>query len=97
MPDRPDLSAQVLKPAELTALLSATKAPPKALMAKYYRTPWFLALKRWHIERVGHCMICRATTGLTLHHNTYRRLFAELDGDVLVVCQRDHRKIHGKG
>ena len=93
---------------EILALLGAKKVPPKALMAKYYKTPWFRALKAWHIgghssgqqylKGKGHCMICRATVGLTLHHNTYRRLFAELDGDVLVVCaSRCHRRIHGRG
>lgn len=83
---------------EILALLSAREAPPKPLMAKYYKTPWFKALKASHIERTGHCMIWQAhTEGLTLHHNTYETLFAENDEHILVVCGRCHRKIHGKG
>lgn len=97
-PPRCDPFAQGLATPDVLALLvDSRNAPPKALMARYYRTPWFRALKAFHVERVGHCQIWQEhTTGLTLHHNSYRRLFAELDGDVLVVCQRDHRGIHFK-
>jgi len=33
---------------------------------------------------------------LNVHHNTYKRRGHELGSDLLVLCQKCHKKIHNK-
>ena len=66
----------------------------------------YLQSKHWRedvrpaaIERADRrCQLCGRKTGvpwpLNVHHNTYDRLGAELDSDVIVLCQRCHERHH---
>lgn len=66
----------------------------------------YLASDQWAERRayfiaraMNRCQLCNAPGGpgggsLHLHHRTYARLGAELDVDVIVLCQRCHNTHH---
>lgn len=39
----------------------------------------------------GKCQICNSPENLNTHHRTYERLGKELDGDLIVLCQKCHK------
>lgn len=42
------------------------------------------------------CQKCKAEgVPLDVHHKNYRRLFWERSGDLVVVCRKCHKKMHG--
>ena len=81
-------------------LVTATRAPTKQAQARYCHTPHFRALREAAVEVYGTCVLCGRTpesTTLTIHHRNYRHLFEEdIQKDVVLICQRCHRKYHGK-
>lgn len=49
------------------------------------------------LDRRGRrCELCRATSRLQVHHNTYERVGAELPDDLVVLCNACHARHHGK-
>jgi phage terminase large subunit GpA-like protein len=47
------------------------------------------------IRKAGYrCHQCGNIGKLQCHHFSYARLGAELDSDLLVVCEKCHKKIH---
>ena len=40
------------------------------------------------------CALCADTEKLNVHHNTYERLYEELDTDLVVLCERCHKTHH---
>ena len=49
------------------------------------------------LERAGHqCQLCRSSVKLNAHHNTYERLGAELDTDIIILCGKCHDVFHAK-
>ena len=58
----------------------------------------------WKVRRLralalakNHCQVCRATTHLDVHHNTYERLGHEADDDLFVLCRSCHDLFHNDG
>jgi len=41
------------------------------------------------------CAVCTAREHLEAHHRTYARLGQEQPGDVVVLCSKCHRRLHG--
>jgi len=77
---------------------TATKPPTKQAQAKYHKTQHWANLVQAATELYKTCAICGKGKNLTVHHRGYARLFCEhLTEDVVLVCQRCHRKLHGKG
>tara|TARA_R110000751_G_scaffold7190_4_gene29743 strand:+ start:2474 stop:2824 length:351 start_codon:yes stop_codon:yes gene_type:complete len=87
---------------EALILLTCKRATDldKSLQAKYHKTPHFRELSRQAQELYSTCALCgRADdkAALTVHHRRYTTLFAEdLTRDVVLVCKRDHARIHRK-
>ena len=47
------------------------------------------------IRKAGYrCQQCGSIGRLQVHHNAYNRLGAELDSDLLVVCEKCHKNLH---
>jgi 5-methylcytosine-specific restriction endonuclease McrA len=46
-------------------------------------------------QRAGwQCALCSSSTGLEVHHRTYRRLGSEDPSDLVVLCSHCHRTHH---
>jgi 5-methylcytosine-specific restriction endonuclease McrA len=61
----------------------------------YIRSEAWKARKAEAIHKAGYkCSKCGNIGKLECHHNAYNRLGAELDSDLLVVCEKCHKKIH---
>ena len=85
---------------ELKELLECKRAPDRKLQAKYHKTAHFQRVKDVAKELHNGCQLCNSSKleGLTFHHTTYETLFREnIVTDGILVCQRCHRKLHGKG
>jgi hypothetical protein len=63
---------------------------------RYLRTPEWRRTRAAALLRAGHaCSLdVTHTAQLEVHHRTYERLGAELDGDVTVLCRACHRRHH---
>ena len=47
-------------------------------------------------ERAGNrCQLCNSKENLQTHHRTYERLGDEEPGDLIVLCEKCHKKFHG--
>jgi len=46
-------------------------------------------------EQAGECAVCTSHNALEVHHRTYARLGRERPEDLVVLCSRHHRMIHG--
>jgi len=53
-----------------------------------------IVIKQW--KKYGYlvCDICQEEGRLNLHHKTYKRLGKERLGDVFMICNDCHKKIH---
>lgn len=67
-----------------------------ATYGDYLRSEHWADVKRrfWASRLAKHCLGCGATSGLVLHHRTYKRLGAEHLGDLVLVCRDCHQDIH---
>ena len=67
----------------------------------YHKTDHFKSLKELAVDTYGTCVACGrvpSTTPPTVHHRHYKTLFCEdVLKDVCLLCNRCHRKVHGKG
>ena len=45
----------------------------------------------------GRCQVCNSRIRLDVHHRTYRRIFKEEIGDLVVLCRRCHTVFHENG
>lgn len=63
---------------------------------KYIASPEW---KKKRDERIkldnNQCQICGSKTKLEVHHLTYDRVFQEDMDDLITLCDRCHRKVHG--
>lgn len=76
------------------------------LLARWFpvRYETYLRSARWQRKaraarkKAGQrCQLCnRPGFPLEVHHRTYERLGFELPGDLLALCQRCHRRHHGR-
>ena len=62
---------------------------------EYIQSPAWQRKARAVKEQAGVCAVCTRTTGLEVHHRTYVRLGREHPSDLVVLCERHHRLIHG--
>jgi 5-methylcytosine-specific restriction endonuclease McrA len=63
----------------------------------YIHSEAWKARKAEAIRKAGYkCSVpdCKAYNRLECHHLTYQRLGNELDSDLLVLCEKCHKKIH---
>ena len=81
-------------------LLKCTRATEKRIQAQYHRTEHWKRLVEAAVALYKSCVMCGRpgeNGSLTVHHRTYKNLFSEdLCEDVVLVCQRCHRRYHGK-
>jgi len=62
---------------------------------EYMRSPRWRLMKEGIRERYGDiCEVCNSPKKITIHHNTYKRLQKELDGDLTVLCNSCHFTFH---
>ncbi len=54
------------------------------------------ARKRWGaLMRAGHaCQVCKSTTNLQIHHNSYANLGHEPAADLICLCSECHSLFH---
>lgn len=73
--------------------LSELRAMP---YREYLRTPEWQRKRGAALHRAGYCCMIDVTHGeeLEVHHNTYERLGAELESDLIVLCSDCHRLHH---
>jgi hypothetical protein len=63
--------------------------------AAYLQTPEWRARRDRAVRRARfRCERCHGRGELQVHHRSYQRLGAELDEDLEVLCDRDHRQEH---
>jgi RNase P subunit RPR2 len=66
-----------------------------------YQYHHYLRTRRWGrrrdeaLRRQPYCTLCRKTTRLIVHHNTYVRIGDERPDDLVVLCRDCHAKHHG--
>ncbi len=64
---------------------------------RYLESKWWKQRQATAILQAnGQCDKCATTERLRVHHLTYERLGAELDGDLRVLCETCHRIEHSK-
>lgn len=62
---------------------------------------WYMHSTKWERRRHAYyanhkkqCRACASTTNIHLHHHTYKRFMAELDTDLVPLCQGCHDLVH---
>jgi len=65
-----------------------------------YKT--YLKSDKWRKKRLARlwsdnfkCQRCKRSRATQVHHKTYARIYNELQTDLMSVCAKCHRKIHG--
>lgn len=92
---RLDILLAQLKPQAVAIIrerLSQLPYNPDYLSTYHWKTVRARAVERAQRR----CMLCDGGGLLNVHHRTYARLGAELDTDVIALCEPCHRKFHGK-
>ena len=57
----------------------------------YYQCRWWNMRRHRALELAGmKCQLCAATSGLSVHHNSYKNLYREPDADLVVLCGPCH-------
>lgn len=68
---------------------------PKIKYAEYITSrDWELRKKRYFATNYKGCWACGRTKDIHLHHHTYERLGAELDEDLVPLCEVCHTNVH---
>lgn len=63
----------------------------------YLKSDEWKRTRRWALDRAGNkCQLCKSGDKLNVHHNDYSRLGKEEPADIIVLCERCHRKHHDK-
>jgi hypothetical protein len=63
----------------------------------YLRSAHWRAVRQWALALAGNrCARCGRGGRLDVHHLTYERLWAELPGDLEVLCRGDHEAAEGR-
>jgi hypothetical protein len=63
--------------------------------SKYLSGPhWQQTKERAKKKAHNKCQVCGSGAHLTVHHKTYEHLGKERDGELVVLCHRDHKKAH---
>ena len=91
-------------PEDLRADWQRAKARERLACLAYRAMPYERYLKSDHwecvrtrcISRWKTCCLCNSSEDLQVHHRTYKRLGAELDEDVVLLCDDCHARHHGK-
>lgn len=89
-----------LSPRLATALMvlvdRAEQTRPQVLnYREYLRSPEWRAIRAEKLRQAGNqCALCPNTKRLEVHHRTYDRLGKERPDDLIVLCDRCHRRQH---
>lgn len=75
----------------------AGRDPERVAYEEYIRTSAWLAKRNQALQAAGwKCQVCgTADRLLEVHHNSYERLGAEDETDVVVLCDECHSRHHG--
>ena len=60
----------------------------------YLKTEHWQVVRNAALKRQSHCVLCRSTIKLQVHHNTYERIWHEEPDDVVVLCGSCHSEYH---
>ncbi len=60
----------------------------------YLKTPHWKKKRKKIIARDKHCMLCGSTEHLVVHHNNYKNIGHEHDGDLVCLCSKHHNAYH---
>jgi hypothetical protein len=61
----------------------------------YIKSQEWEAKRKQRLEMDGHkCAVCKARSGLEVHHNDYSRLGDELMSDLITLCKTHHKAVH---
>lgn len=84
---------------QLVLRLLSGKNLDKKDQAAYHKTDHFKKLKDRVLYVYHTCVVCgKLPDAWTAHHRNYKNLFREcVLTDLCLVCNRCHRKIHGRG
>ena len=55
---------------------------------------WLARRHAYYATHARECVGCKSTDGVELHHLSYERVYAELDTDLMPLCQRCHSQVH---
>jgi hypothetical protein len=62
---------------------------------RYINSPAWRARRRRFLDRYGeHCRACGSTDRVQVHHKTYDHLGAELDEELVALCEACHSNVH---
>lgn len=63
----------------------------------YLKTDHWRDARSRALKRAGYkCQLCGCRGNLQVHHNNYKNIWHEKDGDLIVLCWKCHKKIHNK-
>ena len=62
--------------------------------AAYLKTPHWRELRQRKVAAEKECYICGATSGLEVHHMSYKRVGAERLSDLCLLCGACHEAVH---
>ena len=64
---------------------------------KYLRSPQWAIKREKVLRRDGYkCTQCGSKRSLQVHHKTYARIYKEKLEDLVTLCKKCHKKVHGK-
>ena len=64
---------------------------------EYLQTQHWINTREMALIRANYeCQLCRSEYRLQVHHNTYKNIGNEKDEDLIVLCEKCHKKHHGK-
>lgn len=85
-----------IKPVKPSVAIAPVKKDPKAEYQEYLKSEHWQTTRRLVLERDHrHCMICRSTKAVQVHHNTYDRRGHEAMDDLITLCDGCHEIFHG--
>lgn len=62
---------------------------------EYLKSKEWQRTRRWALDRAGNkCQLCKSDKSLDVHHNNYINIGKEEPSDVIVLCNKCHRKFH---
>jgi len=64
---------------------------------EYLNSPGWDKKREAALKRAGgRCQLCNYPNDLEVHHRTYDRVKRERVGDLFVLCEKCHKRFHGK-
>ena len=61
---------------------------------RYLKTPHWRSMRKRQLKQQRVCSLCGIKTSLIVHHMQYTNIGREPDADLIVICNKCHKKLH---